>query len=297
MVAPASAATGTLAYTCTVPVSGAKPFTAVADTDAPGKIAYGETVTPTATGTITFPEDVTTTLRDAVGAKKVDGKADVAATVDGVATPWTLAVPQTNVPPNGSLVLTGTGPAGTFTGTKVGTVYDIAVGNFTATINNYQANGTPTTTLPTAVVPCVLNPGQNAAVDTIKVVKDVTTTTVKAPDISKGEQARAKVKVVSDHGQTRQGQDQGQAGPQRQGHGHQAGLAAGGQAQGEVRVAHQDRELLRQGEVRRQRELQGLQQQGRVHRRLTGRPGAGLARPSVWETPPRPEFRGGVSRG
>jgi hypothetical protein len=205
VVAPASAATGTLAYTCTVPVSGAKPFTAVADTDAPGKIAYGETVTPTATGTITFPEDVTTTLRDTVGAKKVDGKADVAATVDGVATPWTLAVPQTNVPPNGSLVLTGTGPAGTFTGTKVGTVFDIAVGNFTATINNYQANGTPTTTLPTAVVPCVLNPGQNAAVDTIKVVKDVTTTTVKAPDISKGEQARAKVKVVSDHGQTAKG--------------------------------------------------------------------------------------------
>lgn len=205
VVAPAGAATGTLAYTCTVPVSGAKQFTAVADTDAPAKIAYGETVTPTATGTITFPEDVTTTLRDTVGAKKVDGKADVAATVDGVATPWTLAVPQTNVPPNGSLVLTGTGPAGPFSGTKVGTVFDIAVGNFTATINNYQANGTPTTTLPTAVVPCVLNPGQNAAVDTIKVVKDVTTTTVKAPDISKGEQARAKVKVVSDHGQTAKG--------------------------------------------------------------------------------------------
>jgi len=205
VVAPSSAATGTLAYTCTVPVSGAKPFTAVADTDAPGKIAYGETVTPTVTASITFPEDVTTTLRDTVGAKKVDGKADVAATVDGVATPWTLAVPQTNVPPNGALVLTGTGPAGTFTGTKVGSVYDLAVGNFTATINNYQANGTPTTTLPTAVVPCVLNAGQNAALDTIKVVKDVTTTTVKAPDISKGEQARAKVKVVSDHGQTAKG--------------------------------------------------------------------------------------------
>ncbi len=206
VVAPANAATGTLTYTCTVPASGAKQFTAVADTDAPAKIAYGESVTPTATGTITFPEDVTATHRDGVGAKKVDGKADVAVTVDGAATsPWSLAVPQTNVPPNGSLVLTGTGPAGTFTGTEVGTVYDIAVGNFTATINNYQANGTPTAILPTAVVPCVLNPGQNAAVDTIKVVKDATTTTVKAPDLSKGEQARAKVKVASDHGQTAKG--------------------------------------------------------------------------------------------
>ncbi len=206
VVAPSSAATGTLAYTCTVPVSGAKPFTAVADTDAPGKIAYGETVTPTVTGTHHLPRGRHHHPAGCtVGAKKVDGKADVAATVDGVATPWTLAVPQTNVPPNGALVLTGTGPAGTFTGTKVGTVYDLAVGNFTATINNYQANGTPTTTLPTAVVPCVLNAGQNAAVDTIKVVKDVTTTTVKAPDISKGEQARAKVKVVSDHGQTAKG--------------------------------------------------------------------------------------------
>ena len=198
----------------------------MADTDAPGKIAYGETVTPTATGTITFPEDVTTTLRDGVGAKKVDGKADVAATVDGVATPWTLAVPQTNVPPNGSLVLTGTGPAGTFTGTEVGTVYDIAVGNFTATINNYQANGTPTTILPTAVVPCVLNPGQNAAVDTIKVVKDATTTDGQGAGPQQGRagprQGEGRLRPRPDG----QGQDQGQAGPQRQGRGRQGAVAA-----------------------------------------------------------------------
>ena len=203
MVAPASAATGTLAYTCTVPVSGAKQFTAVADTDAPAKIAYGETRDAHGDRDDHVPRGrhhhPAGRRRRQEGGRQGRRGRDRRRRGDP---PWTLAVPQTNVPPNGSLVLTGTGPAGTFTGTKVGTVYDLAVGNFTATINNYQANGTPTTTLPTAVVPCVLNPGQNAAVDTIKVVKDVTTTTVKAPDISKGEQARAKVKVASDHGQT-----------------------------------------------------------------------------------------------
>jgi len=202
---PAEAATGTLAYTCTVPLQGLKQFTAVADTDAPQRIAYGETIAPAVTGTITFPEDVTRTLRDDVGAKKVDGKAEVAATVDGVARPWTLVVPQTNVPPNGSLVLTGTGPAGTFAGDKVGTVYDVAVGDFTATINNYQANGAPTTILPTAVVPCTLNAGQDPAVDTIKVVKDRTTTAVTPKQFRQGAKARAKVKVVAEHGKTVKG--------------------------------------------------------------------------------------------
>ena len=121
VMAPADAATGTLTYTCAVPTLGDQQFTMVADTDAPKKIAYGETVAPTTTGTVTVPENVTTFVRDGIGAKKVDGKADVASTVDGSAGRWTLAVPRTNVPPNGAMALVGTGPAGTFEGKKVGT--------------------------------------------------------------------------------------------------------------------------------------------------------------------------------
>jgi len=203
VVGPAAATSAALTYTC--PVLGqAKQFTMVADTDAPGRIAYGETVAPTATGTVTVPEDVTTTIRDTLMAKKIDGKADVAATVDETARPWTLAIPQTNVPQRGTLTLTGTGPAGTFEGTKVGSIYDIAVGNFTATLNFYDANGTPSTPPNTQVV-CILNPGQATAVDSIRVVRDTTSTTVAARDINKGARAKAKVKVASEHGLTPKG--------------------------------------------------------------------------------------------
>jgi hypothetical protein len=197
VVSPAEAATGTLNYTCTI-LGQPKNVTVVADTDAPNKIAFGETITPTASGTITIPADVADQARLA-GAKKADGKADVAATVDGAARPMALTVPSTNIPPNGPLVLEASGPAGSFEGTTVGNVYDIAVGNFTTVLNLYEANGTPIAGSPQNI-PCVLNPGQDAAVDTIKVVKDSTTTTVAARDIGKGAKAKAKVSVASEHG-------------------------------------------------------------------------------------------------
>ena len=103
-----------------------------------------------------------------------------------------------------SLTLVGTGPAGTFEGTKVGNVYDIAVGSFTATVNFYDANDTPRVP-PSAQIPCTLNPGQHPAVDTIAVVKDKTTTSATAKDIRKGAKAKAKVRVASEHGTTPKG--------------------------------------------------------------------------------------------
>jgi uncharacterized protein DUF6801 len=204
-VAPAHAASAALTYACTGTVPGTSgTYTMVADTDAPRRIAYGETVTPTATGTVTVPEAVTTAIRDTIGAKKVDGRADVAATVDGTANPWTLTVPMTNVPPHGTMTLVGTGPAGTFTGEKVGRIFDIAVGNFTATVNFYEANGTPRIP-PSTTVTCVLNPSQSGAVDTIKVVKDKTTTTVMPRQTRLGAKVKAKIKVVAEHGETVKG--------------------------------------------------------------------------------------------
>lgn len=202
--APAAASSAALTYTCISPgFAGPKQFTMVADTDAPGRIAYGETVTPTATGRVTVPEDVTTTIRDGLMAKKVDGKADVAATVDNETRPWDLAIGQTNVPPKGTMTLEGTGSAGEFRGTEVRRVYNVAVGDFTATLNFYNANGTPAA--PSTTVVCTLNAGQNAAVDTVKVVKDKTTTAVTARDIRKGQKAKAKIKVTSDFGLTTKG--------------------------------------------------------------------------------------------
>ena len=250
----------------------------VADTDAPNKIAYGETITPTATGTVTLPAEAADAIR-AVNAKRIDGKADVAATVDGAASPWVLTIPQTNVPPQAAtpMTLEGSGPAGTFEGTQVGTVYDLAIGNFTATLNLYEANGTalPAPFSPQTVV-CTLNPGQNPAVDTIKVVKDTTTTTVKARDISKGAKAKAKVKVVSDHGTDPQGQDQGQAGPQRHGLADQDPLAARRRAEGHLRPDQCQRATSRFAPST------SAARAGRPRRAATPSPSADAAGPCAW---------------
>ena len=197
---PAGAVSGTLTYTCTV-LGAAKQFKVVADTDAPASVAYGETVAPTASGTITVPEDVVTTARDG-GAKKVDGKADVTATVNGAPRPLTLtAAKQTNVPNSGTMDIEVSGPAGSFAGAAAGTSYAVAVGDFVATLNLYEANGTvlPAPLSP-QVIPCVIDAGQNPAVDTITVVKDATTATVVARDITAHHRPKAKVTVTSEHG-------------------------------------------------------------------------------------------------
>ena len=204
VLTPAGAVSGTLTYTCTV-LGAAKQLTVVADTDAPATISFGETITPTASGTITVPEDVTTTARDG-GAKKVDGKADVAATVSNEARPMTLTAKQTNVPSNGAMQIEVSGPAGSFVGAAAGTTYAVAVGDFTATLNLYEANGTALAApLSPQVIPCVLNAGQNPAVDTITVVKDATTTSVTARDIAPNHRPKAKVTVTAEHGSVPQG--------------------------------------------------------------------------------------------
>ena len=198
LLAPAGAVSGNLTYTCTV-LGQPKPFAVVADTDAPATIAYGETITPTATGVITIPEDVVITASEG-GAKKMDGKADVAATVNGVARPMTLVLGQTNVPKSGPLALEVAGPAGAFVGSEVGTAYAVSVGNFTATLNLYEANGAPLPGLSPQVIPCVLDAGHNPYVDTITVVKDTTTVSVAARDIAPTRRPKAKVSVVATHG-------------------------------------------------------------------------------------------------
>ena len=136
----------------------------------------------------------------------MDGKADVAATVSGEARPMTLTAKQTNVPNSGPMQIEVSGPAGSFVGAAAGTTYAVAVGDFTATLNLYEANGTPLPSpMSPQVIPCVLNAGQSPAVDTITVVKDTTTTSVIARDITANHRPKAKVTVTAEHGSVPQG--------------------------------------------------------------------------------------------
>lgn len=205
VVSPAVAASAPLAYTCAV-LGQSRTFTLVADLDAPPTIGFGETVTPTAIGTLTLPEDVTAAIRSDLGARRVDGRADVSTVISGTPRPWTLVFPPTDVPPAGAMTLTGVGTGGEYPGVKVGTIYDVWVGSFTAVLNFTNAAGAPTSPVPSTSLSCTMNAGQSGAVDTITVVKDQTTTKVKGRDRAPGVKPRVKIKVAAAHGHRAKGE-------------------------------------------------------------------------------------------
>ena len=204
LVAPATAASGPLAYTCSV-LGNSRGFTVLADTDAPLRLPFGATVAANAAVRITVPEDVTTAFRDVFGVRKIDGTADVAATVDGAATPWSLPIARVDLPASGPLTLDAYGAGGSFVGSKVGTVHRVATGNLTATLAFYDANGLPLSPVRGTAVVCTLNAGQDAAVDAVEVVKDRTATKVRARDISRGDKPKARITITSEHGKRPKG--------------------------------------------------------------------------------------------
>ena len=127
----------------------------------------------------------------------MDGKADVAATVNGAPRPMTLtAAKQTNVPNSGRDADRGLRPGRVVRRAAAGTAYAVAVGDFTATLNLYEANGTP------CPRPCrrrssraYSTPGRTPAVDTITVVKDATTRERRGPRHRAHHRPKAKVTV------------------------------------------------------------------------------------------------------
>ena len=175
---PASAVSGTLSYDCTSSPSippGTHVFSAVIDTDAPATLGSGVTAPIKTTSTVAVPEEVADLLR-AGGITYVSGSANATGTVDGVSSPTSLAIPNTPVPPDGTVMnVVGTGSSGNITGGPVGTTISLGAGNFTATLQGYNSVG-PVGSAYTFT--CTLQPSQNLLVDSVSVVKTPTTTTL-----------------------------------------------------------------------------------------------------------------------
>lgn len=203
LVAPAAATSGALAYTCSV-LGNSRQFSVMADTDAPVRLAFGATVAANAAVRITVPEDVRAAFR-LFGVRKIDGTADLAAAVDGAATPWSLPIGRVDVPDSGPMTLDGYGAGSPFTGSKVGTVHQVAMGNLTATLAFYDANGAPASPVSGETVECTLDDGQDPAVDAVKVVKDRTATRVRARGISRGDRPKARIRIAAEHGKRPKG--------------------------------------------------------------------------------------------
>lgn len=213
---PAMAAgefTGTTTYNCTV----AAPTVTFAMDTPPAKMAAGQTVKVPDKSNFTLDAGTTTLAQTALGWSKVGGS--VASTPTNAHSGLKLSLPKTDLNNNGDGTTTAhaTGNA-LLSSTKVGT-YTVNFAKFDAVLQGYNADGTKhgdpfilsdntNTTPPPSGPACVnLDPsgattpkdsGSNPA--TVTVVKDKTTTTVKATFAKAKHQITAKSKVASKFG-------------------------------------------------------------------------------------------------
>ncbi len=203
----ASDATAPLPYTCQV-LGQTRTFLVQVSTDAPTRLAFGETVAATATATITVPEDVTTTFRDDLRAASVDGQLALPGGVNKAMAAWTLPIARTALPPAGSsLVLTSAVPVGTFEGKRIDQKWRVRIGaELSGTLALYRADGSPASPVPNVTIACTLTDRERALVQKITTVKDTTTTTVRGKDTTKGSRGKAKITVVSTHGRNPKGE-------------------------------------------------------------------------------------------
>ncbi|QIX27386.1 hypothetical protein ncot_12825 [Nocardioides sp. JQ2195] len=187
---PAQAESASLSYTCTVPILGDKTFTVVADTDAPAKTVVGQSFTPAVASTVTIPEDVAGLISGVLGATTVEGTAVVTTLVGDRTEAVDLAVPLTEIPA-GPLAVVATGVGAPVTATKAGQLV-LASSDFTSHLVFKKADGSEALT---ADVPCTLDEGQDATVDTIAVAKAGTRTSASVKYVKSKKQFKLTAKV------------------------------------------------------------------------------------------------------
>jgi hypothetical protein len=208
-VTAAYAATAPLPYTCQV-LGQTRTFLVHVGTDAPTRLAFGETVAATATVTITLPEDVTTTLRDDLRAASVDGQLAAPAAVNKAKAAWALPIGRTALPAAGSsLVLVSAVPVGTFEGKRIDQKWRVRIGaDLSGTLSLYRADGSAASPVPNVSIACTMTDRERALVQKVITVKDTTTTTVRGKDTVKGSRGKARITVASTHGRNPKGEVQ-----------------------------------------------------------------------------------------
>ena len=212
--APAATAAVTGAeFTCTVPALGATPFLVDADATFPATVRAGAPANVKFEAKVTIPEDVAS-LAAALFGPKVSGTADIKGSFGGSASVIRAAVPMTDAPASGSLVIPVQGTAN-LTAKAPGTVA-LSVSEFDANLVFHKADGskqdlavpcaakTPVTVATTTVAPAVKPPTQAKAksvtVAKAKYAKKKRTVTASATVKASGKAASGKVKFTLKRG-------------------------------------------------------------------------------------------------
>lgn len=194
-----------LNYDCEVPILGAQTFTVQLDSDAPETIQVGETVSTVTTATVNVPDNVRGAVHGLLGGRTVSGTAEATGFVNEVEETIAMTVPETEVPDAGELAIVASGDSGELVGENVGDTITLSAGDFTSSLVFLKEDGTEALA---ADIPCTLQEGQNATVDTVEVVEEgpsepaeSTTTVTVAPKQGPWGKVR-KVTVKVDAGET-----------------------------------------------------------------------------------------------
>jgi hypothetical protein len=210
-VAPATAATGSLDYTCTaygLPVAVKVTF----DTDAPASLVSGtKSAVLNGTATVTVPSggepDWAQTLRNL--GDSVEGTATTDLTLDGAVKQSALTIAKQDIKGTGDVTIKAAGPLFEVTAGAGGATHVIKASKFKTDLTFAKDDGSAPAT-PAATLDCAPTEGvtQDLTVDTVAVTaapapapapapaKADTTTTTKAKFIKKKNMIKAVVKVA-----------------------------------------------------------------------------------------------------
>lgn len=172
--ARASAGQLTLHYSCSYPVIGSQPMTAVIDWRIPGTITAGSPVPPLPlTATAQVPSLVAVAARTVLGATSLDAWADVSVKVSATGGNSPVSVrltsPRTSIPASGPMTDVGTGtfafPSSSLS--RPGNA-KVTVGTVVMHLTPRNADG-GLTHVGTVTSKCTLDPGQNNLVTSVLV--------------------------------------------------------------------------------------------------------------------------------
>jgi hypothetical protein len=195
---PVQATTGSLTYTCDLPVLGATDFSISSDTNAPATLYLGKSFTPTLTSDAQVPVSLANLAASDLKATSVDGTMISTVTVNGVATQVSQTFAKRTVPASSTepLALTATGAMPSLTASRPGSVTYVP-GDLVITLNFYPSGGGKASTF--SDMACGLHP-TTRIIDKVSDAKSPTRTTGTAAYAKKSKKVTAVAKVAASSG-------------------------------------------------------------------------------------------------
>lgn len=189
----ADAATGNLAYGCTLPVLGKSTFLIDQDTNV-STVYLGRSARPVLTTRAQIPEDKVSLIASALKAKYTDGTITALLKSNGVETPVSQVIPKTALPASGPMTLVAQGALAALAPKAVGSMTYLP-GDLRITLNFYEtANGPKSAEFKN--LPCAM-PKNDKVVDKVAYAKSPSKVTPSATYAKSAKKVTAVARVTA----------------------------------------------------------------------------------------------------